>query len=49
MRSGLEFQRRQREFHDALRVNRDPCRHCAVPHDRHPEHGCNTYVRAVFT
>lgn len=37
--------RRQREAKiDAQRVHRDPCVRCAVPADRHAEHGCRRFV-----
>lgn len=30
---------------DSRRVDRDPCLRCAVPADRHHEHGCRSYRR----
>lgn len=30
---------------DSRRVDRDPCLRCAVPADRHAEHGCRSYRR----
>lgn len=35
---------REKEEAMARAVNRDPCVGCAVPADRHDEHGCKQYI-----